>query len=118
MELFAIYTAWVNYAAALLVEAETGEAQAESHLRFLQATKLVQSWGGAKEDRVTVAKAERDTDPEVMKAEAAVLGAKSLRKMNEMAYDNCVRYANLISREVTRRTGGRTLQTRADRWTP
>jgi len=121
MELFSVYTAWWNYAATLKADAEIEEARAESRLRFTQATKLVESWSTATaKDRVTVAKAERDTDPEVERAEQKLLRAKAERKMYTVTYDNCERCSNLISREVTRRTSSRgvSLQGRADKWNP
>jgi len=119
MELFAIYTAWWNYAASVLAGAENDEADAESVLRYTQATKLIESWeDNSKETRVTVAKAERDTSPEVVKAEDRVVQAKAVRRLDIVMVENCERCANLVSREITRRTGGRTIQTRFDRMTP
>jgi hypothetical protein len=119
MELFAIYTSWWNYAATVKADVENAEAEAESNLRYIQATKLIESWdGNVKESRVTVAKAERDIDPEVVRAEQRVLTAKATRRLDVVVYDNCERCANLVSREVTRRTGGRNLQGRFDRMTP
>lgn len=119
MEMFAVYTSWLNYAASVMADAEVEELRAESNLRYVQATALVGGWdSNAKESRVTVAKAARDTAPEVMKAEERHLLAKTQRKMTGVLYTNTERCANLMSRELSRRGNVSPLERRAGRLRP
>lgn len=118
MELFAAYTAWVNFAATELAGSELSEAKLESHLHWIQATKLISSWAGSTKDRVTVAKAERDTDSEVIKASDDLVIAKAKRKMTGVIYENCERCVFLISRELTRRIGRDGSDKRMGRYRP
>ena len=113
---FAVYTAWLNYAATQLANAEIEEVKAEANLRYTQATTLVGSWDAtAKDAKVTVAKAERDISPQVVAAEDRFILAKVRRKMEGVMYSNYERCANLMSRELTRRGNGASLERRAGR---
>lgn len=119
MEMFAVYTAWLNFAASKLAEAEIDELKAESNLRYTQATVLVGGWdSNAKESRVTVAKAGRDLDPQVVKAEGDLLVVKATRKMTGVLYANCERSAQLMSRELSRRGNREPMARRSDRMRP
>lgn len=118
MELFASYTAWVNFAATELAGAELSEAKLESHLHWIQATKMVSSWGDNPKNLVTVAKAERDIDPDVIKASDELVVAKAQRKMTGVIYENCERCVFLISRELTRRIGRDGSDKRVGRYRP
>ena len=119
MEIFAVYTAWWNYAAAQLADADIAEMRAESNLKYLQATKLVQSWdGNVKDCGVTVAKAERDIDPEVVAADEALLTARITKKLTNVVHENCSRCTALVSREITRRGNRDPYERRSNRYTP
>jgi hypothetical protein len=118
MGLFSRYIAWQNYVAVKHVEAEIHEADTETALRYAEATGLVESWTGAKEDRVTVAKAERELDPDVRDARQAYDRARARRKMLGVLTANMERAAALISRELTRRVGREPVERRQQRWNP
>ena len=117
MNLFARYSAWANYIAVLLAEAEIGEANAATEWRVSQAEALVASWGGTKEERVTVAKAERELDPEVRAQEERYNNSRAHRKMLSTLADNMDRASALVSRELTRRLGRDQVERRLNRWT-
>lgn len=117
MELFSRYTAWMNYAAVEMSNAEVGEATAEASVRFVEAQAMVKGWGGSK-DKVTVAKAEMTNDPEVTAARDALLGAYARRKLTQVIYANCERCVFVISRELSRRIGNVGYERRASRWNP
>ena len=119
MEIFAVYTAWWNYAAAELASAEIEEMKAESNLRYIQATALVGGWDpGARDNRVTVAKAERDISKPVVDAEERLLLAKTTRKLQGVINANCERCTQLVSREVTRRGNREPYDRRVGRMRP
>jgi hypothetical protein len=116
MELFSEFTAWQNYAAVQQAEAEVGEATAEANQRYVEAQAMVRDWGT--KDKVTVAKAEMASDPEVSKARDAVLGAYARRKLTQVVYSNCERCVFVISRELSRRIGNVGYERRQNRWNP
>jgi hypothetical protein len=116
MELFSRYTAWQNYAAVEMSNAEVGEATADANVRFTEAQAMVRGWG--EKDKVTVAKAEMSSDPEVAKARDAALGAYARRKMTQVIYANCERCVFVISRELSRRIGNVGFERRNNRWNP
>lgn len=116
MTLFSEYVQWQNYAATTLAEAENEEAKAESKLKLIEAR-----WMASYDDpkgKVTVAKAERDTRPEVQEAHIEWLTAKAHRKMVGAIYSNCERCAQLVSRELSRRIGSGSSERRQQRWQP
>ncbi len=104
MELFSRYTAWAGYMGFRLAAAAVDEAQAESELETVQAKILLSSWGGVKTDRVTVARAERESHPDVIRLRDAWLKAKAYRKMLQSLHENVERELQTVSRELTRRT--------------
>lgn len=118
MLLFSRYIAWQNFVAVKHVQAEVAEADAETSLRYAEATGLVESWTGAKEDRVTVAKAERELDPDVREARQTYDKARAHRKMLGVLVANMERGAALISRELSRRIGRDPVERRDRRWSP
>lgn len=118
MELFARFTAWQNYAAVEMSNAEVGEATAEASVRFVEAQAMVKGWGGTTKDKVTVAKAELTNDEDVVKARDQLLGAYARRKLTQVIYANCERCVFVISRELSRRIGNVGYERRASRWNP
>ena len=77
---------------------------------------MVSGWGGTK-DRVTVAKAERSLDPDVLERKQEVANRYAYRKMIGVLFINTEREAALVSRELTRRTGSYEAKPRRDvRW--
>lgn len=118
MELFAHYVAWNNYIDVRRVAAEIEEANAETELKVLEATAIVDNWGGTKDDRVTVTRAARDMDPEVRTAREKHDQAKARRKVLGVLANNMERGAALLSRELTRRVGRSPVEGRAGSWRP
>lgn len=118
MNLFARYVAWQNFIALRLTEAEIAEANVATELRVGEAEALVSNWTGAKEDRVTIARAERTIDPEVRSLQDRYDTARAHRKMLDTLASNMERAAALVSREITRRVGREPLERRVNKWTP
>lgn len=92
------------------------ERFAEDHLKVLEAKALIRDWGGSKEDRVAVARAERMNDPEVQDAMERVQGAYARRKLVQAMADASDKNVSLISRELTRRVGMEPTERRDRRW--
>lgn len=116
MTLFNELTAWSNYIAWQVSKAEIDEDEAEAKLKVLSAKYMVRNTD--KGDKVTVVRAERDTDPDVQEAETMVIRRKALRKMVSTLMQNTERSTFVVSRELTRRVGlagpsGRTHRTGA-----
>lgn len=118
MTLFAKAVGWQNFAATMAVEMEVREADAEHTLATEEARVMINSWTGAKEDRVTIAKANRDRDPQVLSATSDLGRVKAQRKRAQTVRDNAERIANLVSRELTRRVGRDPVERRNARWQP
>lgn len=118
MELFAKAVAWQNFAASLSVESEVREADAEQSLATYEAAVMIRTWTGAKEDRVTISRAQRDADPTVQAAQTTLGTIKAARKRAQTVRDNAERIASLLSRELTRRVGRDPVDRRTARWQP
>ena len=96
--------------------AEVDERFAEDRLKILEAKALIRDWGGSKEDRVAVARAERVLDPEVADAMDGVQGCYAARKLISAMVDAADKNSALISREVTRRVGMEPTERRDRKW--
>lgn len=119
MGLFVALTRWTDYLAAAVAEAEIEERAAEAVLNKAQALVLLRDWGGGRDERVTLAKAQRDIDPEVERRQEAYDAAHAKRKMIAVLYSSTERDAAVVSRELTRRVGRREdHDRRVHRWTP
>jgi hypothetical protein len=118
MRLFSLYIAWQNFIAVKVTEAEIVEAERQTELTVGQAQALLGSWSGTKEDRVALARAEREVHPEVIKQQDAYNTAKAHRKMLSTLADNMERAAAVVSRELTRRVGREPVERRHRGWTP
>lgn len=116
MEIFAKYVAWNNYLDVQRVTWEIEEATAETELKLLEAVSLASGWEGPKESRITVLRAERDMDPEIVAARSRFDHAKARRKMLAVLCANMERGAALLSRELTRRVGRAPVEGRAASW--
>ena len=104
MELYTEFVNWGSYAKSELVQAEIVEERTASHQKFAEAKILINQWGeGAKGDTVTLAKARRDVDPDVVMAVDEYLEARAIRKLTEAVFERCERGAQVISRELSRR---------------
>jgi hypothetical protein len=118
MNLFVRHTHWRGYLSGQLALAEVDERFAEDHLQRLESIALIRDWGGARDDRVTLAKAKRDTDPEVQEASDALQLAYARRKIIQGIVESSDGNVKLISREITRRVGNEPTDRRERRWTP
>ena len=79
---------------------------------------MVSGWGGTKDDRVAVAKAQRQADPQVIERKQTVAERYAYRKLVAVLFGNVEREAALVSRELTRRTGSQEARPRREtRWT-
>lgn len=104
MELYTKFISWGSYAKSELVQAEIVEERSATHQKFAEAKILINQWGeGAKGDTVTLAKARRDVDPDVVQATDEYLEARAFRKLTEAVFERCERGAQVISRELSRR---------------
>lgn len=116
MEVFIRFTSWADYLNTLAAAAMVDERAAETALEIIQARVLVGGWGGTAKDRVTVAKAERSMDPDVVKAREVLQERYGYRKLTEVLANNVERDAALVSRELTRRTSYHDTQQRAGKY--
>lgn len=106
MALYGQFMAWVSYAKAELVKAEIVEDRAAHVLKVTESKAIIGQWGEkTKGDTVTLAKARRDVDPDVLEAQDAHLEARAVRKLTESVFDRCERSAQVLSRELSRRIG-------------
>lgn len=117
MNIFVRLTRWADYISGQFAVAEVQERMAEGAFKQLRAEKLIVHRPGPK-DSVTVAEAERDSEPEVVQAQQDLDVAYAKRKMLGVMLTNCERNGALVSRELTRRLGRNDREARADRWRP
>lgn len=118
MEHYREFVAWVSFAKAELVKAEIDEERTAHECKIVESQTLIGQWSAdAKGDRVTLAKARRDVDPQVLKYQEAHLKARAYRKLAEAMFDRCERGAQLLSRELSRRVGSGQRESRNARMT-
>lgn len=117
MNLFVRLTSWCGYLNARASAAMVDERTAEAHLEIAQAQSLIANWTGGKEDRVTIAKAQRMLDPSYMRMRKVHEDAYAYRKLVETLASNTERDAAVVSREITRRTSTNPVDQRGRRFT-
>lgn len=106
MDLYSEYMSWVSYLKGQVVQAEIEEDRNSNLCRVLEAKVLIEQWGAdAKGDRVTIAKARRDTDSRVLEQQDKYQTSRAYRKLVETLFESCERGAQLLSRELSRRIG-------------
>ena len=106
MGLYNEFMAWVSYAKADYVQAEIAEDRTAHNLKITEARTMIDQWSEkTKGDTVTLAKARRDIDPEVVAMQEAHLQARAYRKLVESVFERCERGAQVLSRELSRRIG-------------
>lgn len=127
MSMFSQAVAWQNFADSIATEAEVREAELAMELETAESNAVLTAWnsagtvvgprGGVKSEfTATVAKAQRDTDPEVTSLRAQYLRAKASRKRAQTVRDNSERISQLLSRELSRRIGRDPVERRAGRF--
>jgi hypothetical protein len=118
MELYTQFMSWGSYAKSELVMTEIAEERAANDLKLMEARTLIGQWGdGAKGDTVTLAKARRDVDTEVVSTQDIYLEARAFRKLTESVFERCERGAQVISRELSRRISLAPQERRQGRYT-
>ena len=117
MNKYSEFIAWTSYAKADMVQAEIAEEQTANDLKTIEAKVLIEQWGAdAKGDRVTIAKARRDTDQRVLLVQRLHQQSRAYRKLVESVFDRCERSAQLLSRELSRRIAAIPRDSRASRF--
>jgi len=106
MSLYNEFMAWVSYAKSDYVQAEIAEDRTAHNLKITEARTMIDQWSEkTKGDTVTLAKARRDIDPDVVAMQEAHLQARAYRKLVESVFERCERGAQVLSRELSRRIG-------------
>lgn len=116
MQLLSEYTQHASWIGIVVAQSEIDETEAFNNMETLGAQIMVKNWGGTSADRVSLAKAYRETDAEYLKMRAAHAAAKAYRKMISRLYDNVEGEKFTVSRELTRRIGREPAERRRDRW--
>jgi hypothetical protein len=104
MNLFAEFSAWAGYAAVKVSEAEAAEEDVEGDLKVAEARFIINETEGG-EEKVTVARSRRDSDPQIVKLRKELRRRRAVRKLLTTYFSNFERSAAVLSRELTRRTG-------------
>ena len=116
MDLFVQYTQWSAHLAGAKAIADINEREAETALKQATDAAMMANWTGAKgADRVSVVKAIIGSSPKIQELQHDLDIKYAFRKLIETRTDNIERDAQLVSRELTRRTsdgGGMRSRTR------
>lgn len=116
MEYFSKYVRWLEYVGMQSVRSGVIAKEIEHQLAVAQQRALQAAWSGAREDRITIAKAARDLDPTVVKLTDKFGMADAYARAMTMLYDGVERRVSLVSRELTRRTSIEPHERRSHRW--
>jgi len=104
MNLYAEFSAWAGYAAVKVAEAEAMEEDVEGDLKVAEARFIINETEGG-EEKVTVARSRRDSDPQIVRLRKELRRRRAVRKLLTTYFGNFERSAAVLSRELTRRTG-------------
>lgn len=115
MQLLIKMTRYQDHLAGLLAETEIDESSANTLLELSKAKHLAKTWTGASSDRVAVQKAEALMDPAVQECSDSYENARARRKLYSVLVESTARDAAVVSREITRRTSGASVEGRASR---
>lgn len=113
MVLYSELTAYADFIGVQVSCAQVDERSLEKELSSLENIKMLKS-DGKSENRVTFARAQVAIDPEVVAIKEQLDEAHAYRKLIESLAANLERDANLVSRELTRRTSS--VARRSSRW--
>jgi len=117
MDLFVHYTQWNDHLAGAYAIAVVNEREAESLLKGTEAELLLTNWTGAKGDRITYIKAQIQASDKIKKLVHDLDTKYAIRKLIETRTQNIERDANVVSRELTRRTSDGGLRSRQRKFT-
>lgn len=118
MDLFVQYTAWTDFMAGQQAVAAIEERDMQRLLDQAEAQALLDNWKGGSQDRVAVAKAQITASPKVKELREELDTLHAYRKLMETLTGNVERDAQVVSRELTRRTADSGFKARARRYTP
>lgn len=116
MEEFSLFTAWADYASAQVGLAVISEREAELELEWQISLHYTDS---PSKKAVTLTKAEALQNPDVYEARKKVEEAYAYRRVVTDLAERYERDANVLSRELTRRTSeGSVKAARREKWKP
>ena len=115
MTLFSEFTGWQNYAAMQFAEAEVLEAKAQANVKLLEAQAMMLR---PLNEKVTTSRAAVSTDEAIEQAKEEYMEIYAQRKLHGVIRENTERCANVLSRELTRRSSGVGMERRSMRWNP
>ena len=118
MNLFVQYTQWNDHLAGAYAVATVNERESESALKHAEAVALLKNWTGTKGDRVTLVKAQIQSSETIQSLIYDYDTKYAFRKIIETRTQSIERDANVVSRELTRRTSDGGLRSRQRRYTP
>lgn len=118
MGTYSEFMAWLSYAKTELVIAEIEEERCANNLRLTEAKTLIAQWSGEKGDTVTLAKARRDIDENVITLQEQHLASRAYRKLVESVFERCERGTQILSRELSRRISTAPQERRLHRYQP
>lgn len=118
MDKYSEFMAWLSYSKTELVMAEIDEERCANNLRLVEAQTLIGQWSGEKGDTVTLAKARRDANIQVLETQDKHLGARAYRKLVESVFERCERGTQILSRELSRRISTAPQDRRLHRYQP
>ena len=101
MESYSEFVAWSDYTTSQVAAAAIDERAAQAHLESVEAGVMLQEWVGK---TVALQKAKAASDPKVIEARSAVDERYAYRKLTESIATAMERNAQMLSRELTRRT--------------
>jgi len=104
MESYAEFVAWSDYTTSQVAAAAIDERAAQAHLEAKEAEVMLREWTGKTGDRVTLQKAKAAADPDIIAARQQVDERYAYRKLTESIAAAMERNAQMLSRELTRRT--------------
>ena len=117
MSVYSEFMSWLTYAKTELVTAEITEERYANDSRLTEAKTLIAQWSGDKNDTVTLAKARRDIDDNVIYAQELYLNSRAYRKLVESVFERCERGTQILSRELSRRISTAPQERRQARYT-
>jgi hypothetical protein len=116
MSLMVRLTRWLEYQGVRLARAKVVEQELDYQISQRSAIIMLQNWGGTREDRVAIAKAQVETDKQIERLRQDHGQSYAYRKLLENLYDATERKTNTVSRELTRRGHFAPHERRSDRW--
>lgn len=109
MESYAEYVAWSDYLTGQVAAAAVDERAAQALLDTREAEIMLQEWTGKSGDRVALQKARATSHPDIVASRKGLDEAYAYRKLVESLSVSMERNAQMLSRELTRRTSDRSM---------